>query len=80
MIVTIGDPLSTLLFYQEALRVFIHLDSVSNSFKKSHNYMQLKIHLRFIESTRGDDSSRGNIRFSKEIFVIRDGSNNMMIF
>lgn len=42
--------------------------------------MQLKINVRFIENTRGYDSSLRNIRFSEEIFVIRDGSDNMMIF
>lgn len=49
-------------------------------FKKSHNYMQLKLHWRFIESTRADDSSLRKIRFLGEIFVIRDGSDNMMVF
>lgn len=42
--------------------------------------MQLKIHLRFIETTRGDDSLLRKIRFSEEIFVIRDGADNMTIF
>ena len=55
MVVTIGDPLSTLLLYHEALR--LHSSGFCfKYFKKSHNYMQLNIHLRFIESTREDDS------------------------
>lgn len=49
-------------------------------FTKSHNCMQLKLPLRFIESTRGDDSSGRKIRFLEEIFVIRDGSDNMILF
>lgn len=42
--------------------------------------MQLKLHWRFIGSTRADDRSLRRIRILEEIFVIRDGSDNMMIF
>lgn len=52
----------------------------SQHFKKSHNYTQRKLHWRFIESTRADDSSLRKIRFLGEIFVIRDGFDKMMVF
>lgn len=80
MVVTIGNPLSTHCSVALGLKSPHSSGFCFQHFKKSHNYMQLKLRWRFIESTRADDSSLRRIRFLEEIFVIRDGSDNMTIF